>query len=184
MLVILDRDGVVNEDSDAYIKSLAEWIPLPGSIEAIARLSLCGFTVAIATNQSGLGRGLFGLDELEAIHQRIADLVEAAGGHLAGIFYCPHTPDDQCDCRKPKTGLIDAIERELDIPAAGAWFVGDNLRDLQAARAKRCRPLLVLTGKGEKTRAEIAGDPAWSDVRIYADLAAVANALIAETSPG
>jgi len=180
MLVILDRDGVINEDSDDYIKSLAEWRPLPGSIEAIARLSRCGFTVAVATNQSGLGRGLFGLDELEAIHGRINELVQAAGGELAGIFYCPHTPDDACDCRKPKAGLIDAIERELGVSARGAWFVGDSLRDLEAGRAKGCVPLLVLTGKGERTRAKIEGEPLWRDVRVFADLAAVATTLIAE----
>jgi len=183
MLVILDRDGVVNYDSDEYIKSLEEWQPLPGSIEAIARLSQCGFTVAIATNQSGLGRGLFELEDLEAIHHRINELAQAAGGELAGIFYCPHTPEDLCDCRKPKAGLIDAIERELGTPARGAWLVGDSLRDLEAGRAKGCQPVLVLTGKGERTREKIAGDAAWSDVRIYHDLAAAADALIMENFP-
>ena len=183
MLVILDRDGVINEDSDDYIKTLEEWRPLPGSIEAIARLSRCGFTVVVATNQSGLGRGLFELEDLEAMHQRLDELVGAAGGHLAGIFYCPHTPEDTCDCRKPKAGLIDAIERELGVSARGAWLVGDSQRDLEAGRAKGCVPLLVLTGKGERTRAKIEGSPAWSDVRVFKDLAEAANALIAEHCP-
>jgi D-glycero-D-manno-heptose 1,7-bisphosphate phosphatase len=178
MLVILDRDGVINEDSDDYIKSLAEWRPIPGSIDAIARLSRAGFTVAVATNQSGLARGLFDLDDLEAMHQRLNELVEAAGGKLAGIFYCPHHPDDQCDCRKPKPGLLDAIERELGQPIRGAWLIGDSRGDLEAARARDCVPTLVLTGKGARTREQLAVDPAWRELPVYADLAAAADALI------
>lgn len=184
MLVILDRDGVINEDSEHYIKTIEEWHPIAGSIDAIARLSRSGFQVAVATNQSGLGRGLFTLEDLEAMHHRLCDMVETAGGHVAGIFYCPHTPDDHCDCRKPKTGLLDAIERELDASAYGAWFIGDNFRDLQAARAKQCVPVLVLTGKGRDTQRQLADDPSgqWSDVRVFDDLAAAADALIAETT--
>jgi D-glycero-D-manno-heptose 1,7-bisphosphate phosphatase len=186
MLVILDRDGVINEDHDDFIKSLDEWIPLPGSIEAIARLSKHGFTVTVATNQSGLGRGKFTLDDLEAMHERLDELVEAEGGTIAGIFYCPHTPEDNCECRKPKGGLIDAIERELQVSARGAWLIGDALRDLQAALSRDCKPVLVLTGKGEKTRAEINAQPPepWRDLRIFPDLAAAATALIAETPQG
>lgn len=180
MLVILDRDGVINEDSDEYVKSLEEWHPLPGSIDAIARLSRHGFTVAVATNQSGLGRGLFALEDLEAMHERLNTLVQDAGGELAGIFYCPHTPDDDCDCRKPKPGLIDAIERELGLPARGAWLIGDTVRDLEAGLARGCVPVLVLTGKGAATRAKLAADDsgAWRELRVYADLAAAADALI------
>lgn len=180
MLVILDRDGVINADSDAYIKSLDEWQPLPGSIDAIARLSRHGFTVAVATNQSGLGRGLFTLDDLEAIHQQLRELVEDAGGEVAGIFYCPHTPEDDCDCRKPKAGLIDAIERELEETAHGAWLIGDSTRDLQAGLARGCIPVLVLTGKGAATRTKLMEQEGgeWRDLRIYADLAAAADALI------
>lgn len=179
MLVILDRDGVINEDSDAYVKSLEEWRPLPGSIDAIARLSRHGHTVAVATNQSGLGRGLFGLDDLEAMHDRLIELVHAAGGELAGIFYCPHTPEDDCDCRKPKAGLIDAIERELGVSARGAWLIGDSKRDLEAGLARGCVPVLVLTGKGAATRNKLATDDAWRDLRVYDDLAAAADALLA-----
>ncbi len=181
MLVILDRDGVINEDSDAYIKSLDEWHPLPGSIDAIARLSRHGFTVAVATNQSGLGRGLFTLDDLEAMHHRLNEMVETAGGHLAGIFYCPHLPQDHCDCRKPKPGLIEAIERELNQSAHGAWLIGDTQRDLEAGLSKGCVPVLVLTGKGTATRAAFHADSSgkWQGLRIYADLATAADALIA-----
>lgn len=184
MLVILDRDGVINEDSDDYIKSLAEWRPIPGSIEAIARLSRAGFAVAVATNQSGLARGLFDLDDLEAMHARLNELVEAEGGKLAGIFYCPHHPDDDCDCRKPKAGLLDAIARELGEPLAGAWFIGDSRGDLEAARERNCEPVLVLTGKGLRTREKLADEPEWRDLNAYPDLAAAADALIAHTGAG
>jgi D-glycero-D-manno-heptose 1,7-bisphosphate phosphatase len=181
MLVILDRDGVINEDSDDYIKSLDEWKPIPGSIEAIAALSRAGFSVVVATNQSGIGRGLFELEALEAMHQRLDELVEACDGRLAGIFYCPHHPDDDCDCRKPKTGLIDAIEAELGESALGAWFIGDSVSDLEAAEAKGCEPVLVLTGKGRRSRAGIGAGSHWQGVRIYPDLAAAAAALIQAT---
>ena len=181
MLVILDRDGVINQDSDEYIKSLEEWHPIPGSIDAIARLSKHGFTVAVATNQSGLGRGLFTLDDLEAMHHRLCEMVETAGGHVAGIFYCPHTPEDHCDCRKPKTGLIDAIEREFNTSAHGAWFIGDTQRDLEVAIKKSCVPILVRTGKGKKTEQKLTADISlqWHNVQIFDDLAAAASALIA-----
>lgn len=178
MLVILDRDGVINEDSDAFIKSLDEWRPLPGSIDAIARLSRAGFSVAVATNQSGLGRGLFTLDDLEAMHERLNTLVQEAGGEVAGIFYCPHLPDDGCDCRKPKAGLIDAIERELGESARGAWMIGDSQRDLEAGVARGCVPALVLTGKGAATRAKLAGDDAWRNLLVFEDLRAAADALL------
>lgn len=187
MLVILDRDGVINEDSDAFVKSLDEWHPIPGSIDAIARLSKHGFTVAVATNQSGLGRGLFTLDDLEAMHHRLCEMVETAGGHVAGIFYCPHTPEDQCDCRKPKAGLIDAIEREFNASAHSAWLIGDSLRDLEAGVKKGCVPILVRTGKGRGTEKKIAADISlqWRNLQIFDDLAAAASALIAaETTHG
>ena len=181
MLVILDRDGVINQDSDEYIKSLDEWHPIPGSIDAIARLSQHGFTVAVATNQSGLGRGLFTLDDLEAMHHRLCEMVESAGGHIAGIFYCPHTPEDHCNCRKPKSGLIDAIERELGTSARGAWIIGDTQRDLETGISKGCVPILVRTGKGKITEQKLAADASlpWHNVKIFDNLAAAASALIA-----
>lgn len=180
MHIILDRDGVINRDSDAYVKSLAEWQPLPGSIEALARLSAAGHRLVVATNQSGLGRGLFDLDELEAMHRRLNELVEAAGGELDGIFYCPHTPADQCGCRKPLPGLLDAISRELDWSLPNCVLVGDSRRDLEAGLARGCRPVLVRTGKGELTFAELENrpDPALKRLTVYADLAAFAEALL------
>lgn len=185
-LLILDRDGVINEDSDDYIRSLEQWHPVPGSIEAIARASKAGFRVAIATNQSGLSRGYFTLDDLEKIHQRLYDLVEQQGGNIAGIFYCPHLPNEGCNCRKPATGLLQAIESELEESPAGAWFIGDSLKDLQAARAYGCYPALVTTGKGQDTAAKLA-DPAVDlanpgKVPIFSNLTAAVDALLDEAS--
>lgn len=150
-LVILDRDGVINEDSDDYIKSPEEWHPVPGSIEAIAKLARAGFTIAVATNQSGVGRGYYSLETLAAMHTKMTDLVEQAGGHIACIRFCPHTPDDNCDCRKPKTGLVRQIESALSCTAEGAWFVGDTAKDMQVAQFCGCHPVLVKTGKGQRT---------------------------------
>jgi D-glycero-D-manno-heptose 1,7-bisphosphate phosphatase len=181
-LLILDRDGVINQDSDAYIRSMEDWIPIPGSIEAIARLSRAGFEVAIATNQSGLHRGYFDLDELESIHARMCQLVEEMGGRIAGIFYCPHMPDAGCACRKPATGLLESIERELCTSALGALFIGDSLKDLQAAQAYGCQPVLVRTGKGEQTLATLHGAcPGVDrplDIPVYSDLAEASRAIL------
>lgn len=150
-LVILDRDGVINEDSDAFVKSTDEFVLIDGSAEAIAHLSRHGFRVAIATNQSGLARGYFTLDDLEAMHAKLRTAVTAAGGDIAAIVYCPHGPDDDCQCRKPRPGLIEQIEQRLGVSAAGAPLVGDSLRDLQAGLARGCDPILVTTGKGAAT---------------------------------
>lgn len=178
-LVILDRDGVINVDSDDYIKSLAEWQPIPGSLEAVAKLSRAGFTVAVATNQSGLARGLFDLDDLEDIHGEMVDRVAELGGVIDGIFYCPHHPDDQCDCRKPMPGLITAIENELGLSAENAVFVGDSLKDLQAGMAKGCRPLLVKTGKGEQTLRQLP-ESLRAKLIVFEDLAAAADYIISD----
>ncbi|WP_210397949.1 D-glycero-beta-D-manno-heptose 1,7-bisphosphate 7-phosphatase [Motiliproteus sediminis] len=156
-LVILDRDGVINQDSDHYVKSVDEWIPIPGSTEAIARLSQAGYKVAIATNQSGLARGYFDQQQLDAMHAKMTALVEAAGGRIDGIFFCPHGPDDRCDCRKPLPGMIHQIEQAFDLSAERAYIVGDSLRDLQAGQACGCIPILVRTGKGERTLAKGEG---------------------------
>lgn len=184
-LLILDRDGVINEDSDDYIRSLADWRPLTGSMEAIAALSRAGYTIAIATNQSGLSRGYFSLDALEAIHAKLRAQVEELGGHIAGIFYCPHLPEEGCTCRKPATGLLQAMEAELGESAMGAIFVGDSLKDLQAARAAGCLPVLVRTGKGEATLAALQSGTTKLDdplnIPVYTDLAAAARAILLET---
>lgn len=184
-LVILDRDGVINEDSADHVKSVAEWIPLPGSIEAIARLSRAGYLVAVATNQSGLARGLFGLDELEAMNAKMVSLVGAEGGVIDGVFYCPHGPDDGCPCRKPAPGLLDAIASELGVELRGAPLVGDSLRDLQAGLARGCLPLLVRTGKGGDTELLLAGQPdaKLRSTPVFEDLAAAADFILAQEAP-
>ena len=173
-LLILDRDGVINYDSDAYIKSVAEWVPLPGSIEAIAQLSKAGWTVAIATNQSGIARGYYDIATLEAMHARLRALVAEQGGEVGLVVYCPHGPDEGCDCRKPKPGMLKIIAEHYKVPLAGIWFVGDSLGDLEAAKAVDSQPVLVKTGKGEKTQAKNLP----VGTLIFDDLAAVAAELI------
>lgn len=174
-LIILDRDGVINRDSDAFVKSPEEWVALPGSLEAIARLSQSGWTVAIATNQSGLARGLFDMNTLNAIHAKLHREAAALGGDVDAIFLCPHGPDDGCVCRKPLPGMMHDIARRYDISLAGVPAVGDSLRDLQASAQAGCTPWLVLTGNGEKTRAR-GGLPA--NTRICADLAEMVDLLL------
>jgi D-glycero-D-manno-heptose 1,7-bisphosphate phosphatase len=186
-LIILDRDGVINHDSPDYIKSAEEWIPIDGSIEAIARLNKAGFTVVVATNQAGLARGKFELDDLEAMHEKLTQLVEEKGAELAAIFYCPHHPDDKCKCRKPLPGMLDAIEAEFNTSVESCYFVGDSLRDLQAGIAKGCKPALVKTGNGETTlmqlqNAELADSVALSQVQVFDNLATAADFIIANTT--
>ena len=173
-LLLLDRDGVINHDSDQYIKSPAEWKPIKGSIEAIARLTQAGWRIVVATNQSGIARGLFDTSSLNAIHDAMHKAVIQAGGRIEAIFFCPHVADAGCECRKPKPGMLLEIERRLNIPLAGVPFVGDSLKDLQAAVAAGARPVLVLTGKGKKTH-EGGGLPEGTEV--FADLAAFAAQL-------
>jgi D-glycero-D-manno-heptose 1,7-bisphosphate phosphatase len=173
-LVILDRDGVINEDSDAYIKSVDEWIPIPASIEAIAQLSKAGWTVAVATNQSGIARGYYDLATLDAMHARLRALVAEQGGEVGLIVYCPHGPDQGCDCRKPKPGMLHTIARHYAVDLHGIWFVGDSKGDLEAAVAVDSQPVLVMTGKGQKTRST----PLPAGTLIFDDLAAVAAELI------
>ena len=154
-LIILDRDGVINHDSDQYIKSPEEWKPIRGSLEAIARLGQWGYRVVVATNQSGVGRGFFDMDTLNAIHEKMNKAVSQVGGRIDAVFYCTHTEADNCDCRKPKPGMLEEIALRYNTTLAGVPVIGDSLRDLQAALAAGAQPMLVLTGKGVKT----AGDP-------------------------
>ena len=168
-LVILDRDGVINHDSDSYIKSPDEWKPLRGSLEAIAKLTQSGYHVVVATNQSGIVRGLFEMAALNAIHDRMHRAVAQAGGRIDAVFYCPHGEEANCDCRKPKPGLLQEIGRRFNTLPKDVPVIGDALRDLHAAAAVAAQPILVLTGKGEKTRREGNLPPG---TRIYADLAA------------
>lgn len=153
-LVILDRDGVINFDSAQFIKSPEEWKPIPGSLEAIAKLKQNGYRVVVATNQSGLGRELFDMDTLNRIHQKMHKAVIALGGQIDAVFYCPHPADSKCECRKPKPGMFRRISETLNVDLANVPAIGDSLRDLQACAAAGCQPILVMTGKGEKTKAE------------------------------
>jgi len=174
-LVILDRDGVINQESEAFIKTPEEWVPLPGSLAAIARLYKNGYTVVVASNQSGIARHLLSLDTLAAIHGRMKREVEAAGGKVDSIFFCPHGPGDACDCRKPKPGLFKQIAKRYGVKLEGIPMIGDSERDLQAARAVGGRPMLVKTGNGLKTLDED------HDVEeSYDDLAAAAAQLVRE----
>ncbi|MGH8370191.1 MAG: D-glycero-beta-D-manno-heptose 1,7-bisphosphate 7-phosphatase [Gammaproteobacteria bacterium] len=177
-LVILDRDGVINQDSDAYIKSPAEWIPLPGSLDAIVRLNRGGFSVVVATNQAGIGRGLFDLNTLQNIHQKMIAALAALGGHLDGIFFCPHRPDEHCDCRKPEPGLLRQVAARFDTNLNAVPVIGDSLRDLRAAQAVDARPILVLSGNGRRTSKHLPEE--FRDIDIYPDLAAAATALLKE----
>lgn len=177
-LVILDRDGVINEDSDDYIKAPEEWLPIDGSAAAIARLNKAGCRVVVATNQSGVGRGYYSLDTLDAIHRKMRAHFAEAGACVEGIFFCPHAPDDGCDCRKPAPGLIDQIRDTLQTDVTGAWIVGDSLRDLECGVARGCRPVLVRTGKGERTLEK--GLPVTlGDVPVFDNLSAFVDAFLA-----
>lgn len=173
-LIVLDRDGVINYDSDAYIKTVDEWQPLPGAIAAIARLHQAGWTVAVATNQSGLARGYYDEAELHAMHDKMSALLAKQQADIGLIAFCPHGPNDGCDCRKPNTGLLLQIAEHYDSSLEGVWFVGDSLRDLQAAVAVGAQPVLVKTGKG----ADTARKDLPAGTLVFDDLAAVADALL------
>ncbi|MGD9592925.1 MAG: D-glycero-beta-D-manno-heptose 1,7-bisphosphate 7-phosphatase [Candidatus Berkiella sp.] len=176
-LIILDRDGVINEDSDEYIKSPQEWHPIPGSLEAIALLNQLGYTVSVATNQSGIARGYYSLETLMQIHQKMHNSVNALGGNIDSIFYCPHGPDDNCDCRKPKPGLLHQINSHYGISLENVPVIGDSWRDLQAAIAVKAKPFLVLTGKGLKTQQTHQDSLTKEHIRVFADLLSFANTI-------
>lgn len=175
-LIILDRDGVINHDSDAFIKSPDEWIPIKGSLEAIARLNQAGYRVVVATNQSGVARGLFDIQTLNAIHQKMHNAAQQVGADIDAVFFCPHSADDNCDCRKPKPGMFHEIAKRFNISLrGGVATVGDSLRDLQAGYVAGCAPFLVLTGKGEKTQAKGGLPPG---TLVYPDLSAVVDFIL------
>lgn len=175
-LAILDRDGVINFDSDQYIKTPAEWRPIPGSIEAIARLNQHGYRVAVATNQSGIGRGLFDMATLNAINDKMMEMVFRHGGRIDALFFCPHTAAEDCACRKPRTGMLEEIAARFHTELKGVPCVGDSLKDLQAAAAVGAQPILVLTGKGKQTREEAGLPPR---TLVYEDLAEASRQLVA-----
>ena len=175
-LIVLDRDGVINHDSPNFIKSPDEWRPIPGSLEAIARLNHAGFRVVIATNQSGIGRGLFDMGMLNSIHEKMHRVLAQAGGRFDAVFYCPHSGDSQCECRKPKAGMLQEIGVRFNIPMAGVPCVGDSERDLLAAQTVGAQPMLVLTGKGEQT---LRNGNFPRNTVIFPDLAFAVSALLA-----
>ena len=180
-LVILDRDGVINHDSDDYIKSPDEWQPLPGSLEAIARLCRADYTVVVATNQAGVGRGLFSQEMLIRIHRKMASSIRDKGGRLDSVFFCPHSPAEQCGCRKPKPGMLLEISDRLGIGLSGVPVVGDSLRDLEAAEAAGATPVLVKTGRGRLTQEKLSkGELSHTlgQTPVYADLAAFTDAVL------
>jgi len=180
-LVIVDRDGVINFDSDAYIKSVSEWVAIPGSLEALARLSRADYRVVVATNQSGIARGLYDMETLNRIHQKMAKALSEHGGQIDAIFFCPHGPEDGCDCRKPKPGLLHEISDRLKVELAGAPVVGDSLHDLECADATGALPVLVKTGKGPRTWPKLeAAQAAGSLLQtlVFDDLAAFAESLL------
>ena len=173
-LVILDRDGTINHDSDAHIKSPAEWRPLDGSLEAIARLVQADYKIVVATNQSGIARGLFDTTTLIAIHDVLQRALGQVGGRIDAFFFCPHAADSACECRKPKPGMLIAIAHRFNVSLGEVYMVGDALRDLQAAAAAGAKPVLVLTGKGKKTQKEGKLPPGTA---VFPDLAAFAQHL-------
>ena len=176
-LVILDRDGTINEDSPDFIKSVAEWKPIPGSIEAIARLSHAGFRVFVASNQSGIGRGLLDFDALFAIHDRLQRAVSEIGGHIDAIAFAPDHPDNATELRKPSPGMIKDLAKRLQVDLNKVPLIGDSLADVQAARAAGCQPILVRSGNGRATEKAHPRDLA--GVAVYDNLAEAATALIA-----
>ena len=177
-LVILDRDGVINQDSANFIKNPNEWIAIPSSLEAIALLNQSGFRVAVATNQSGIARGLFDMATLNAINDKMHRALAQLGGRIDAMFYCPHAADDHCTCRKPKTGMIEDISRRFSVDLSEVYAVGDSLRDLQAFSDAGCKPILVRSGKGEETLAAGNLPP---NTLIFADLNEAVQHIIAET---
>ena len=179
-LLILDRDGVINHESPDFIKSPDEWQPLKGSLEAIGRLSQAGYEIVIITNQSGIGRGLFSADMLGQIHVRMIDYVRQHGGKIHSILFCPHHPDDDCECRKPKTGLYQELADRLNISFSGVYSVGDSIRDLVAAREVGALPVLVKTGNGRKALRELtsSSDDALDEVVVFDNLGKFADALL------
>lgn len=177
-LIILDRDGVINEDSANYIKSPEEWVPIPGSLEAIARLCRAEFRIVIITNQSGIARGLFTLDTLNRIHTRMLEHIRQKGGEIDAIMICPHAPADNCDCRKPKPGMFLELAQRLKINLNGVPAIGDSLRDVEAAQAASASPILVKTGEGLRSIEASAKQGGLGSIPVFDDLAAFANDFI------
>jgi len=184
-LLLLDRDGVINFDSDHYIKSANEWQAIPGSLETIAKLNKISVDIIVVTNQSGLGRGLFDKNALDEIHEKMHQELSLLNGSIKDIFFCPHTPTDACNCRKPKTGLLEAIEKKYGVSLSGVPFIGDSRKDLQLAYEKSCLPILVKTGKGnDYFKTQFTSDPWHDQSLIFSTLNDAGNYLIRHTFNG
>jgi D-glycero-D-manno-heptose 1,7-bisphosphate phosphatase len=177
-VIVLDRDGVINAESADYVRDADEWHPLPGSLEAIARLHEAGYRVFVVTNQAGIGRGIMSEDAVLRVHARMREAVEQAGGVIAGIQYCPHSPDQGCECRKPRPGMLRKVEQELGCSLRDVPFVGDKISDIDAALAAGARPVLVLTGYGKGTLAKLRDAGRADDVMVYPDLAGFVSELL------
>jgi len=180
-LIILDRDGTINQASDEFVKSPEEWHPLPGALDAISRLNHAGFHVVLATNQSGLGRGLFDMAALNAVHAHMLKALAHLGGRIDAIFYCPHAAEEGCNCRKPAPGLLHQIEERYGLSLDGVPYVGDSLRDMQAAQAAGCAPHLVLTGRHAMVDRACLPPEFPANTFVHADLAAFADHLLGDT---
>ena len=176
-LIVLDRDGVINHDSDAYIKSADEWVPIDGSLEAIARLNHAGYVVVVASNQSGLARGYFDIEALSAMHQKMDEMLVKIGGQVDAVFYCPHGPDDGCECRKPKPGMLLEIGQRFNVPLKDVVFIGDSISDIKAASNARARAILVRTGKGVKAE-KIMQAECKEPIPVFDDLAAAVTEIL------
>jgi D-glycero-D-manno-heptose 1,7-bisphosphate phosphatase len=177
--IILDRDGVINHDSDVYIKSPDEWLPIPRSLEAVATLNRAGYRVLVATNQSGVARGFYSIDTLDQIHEKMMRELAAVGGYVDEIFFCPHHPDEKCACRKPQIGMVLAIQKKYNLNLADTFFIGDSYADMAGAIAAGCKPLLVLTGNGYLT---LAKHPDFENIPKFADLSAAVEYVLSQTS--
>jgi D-glycero-D-manno-heptose 1,7-bisphosphate phosphatase len=176
-LIILDRDGVINYESNDYIKSPDEWLPIPGSLVAIAQLNRAGYSVVIATNQSGVARGLYDLEMLSQIHEKLIRELASVGGYIEEIFFCPHHPDENCECRKPKLGMFRQIQKKYKVDLSDSFFIGDTWTDMQAAKAVPCKPILVLSGKGQQT---LAMHPELAAIPHFPDLAEAVHYVLAQ----
>jgi len=176
-VIVLDRDGVINHDSDAYIKSAEEWVPIEGSLEAISRLNHGGYTVIVASNQSGLARGYFDIESLSAMHRKMDALLSKLGGRVDAVFYCPHGPDDACDCRKPKPGMLLEIGQRFNVPLKEVIFIGDSVSDIKAASNAHAKAILVRTGKGIKAE-KILKAECKESIPVFDDLAAAVTAIL------
>jgi len=176
-LIVLDRDGVINHDSDEYIKSKEEWLPIDGSLEAIAKLNHSGYTVVVASNQSGLARGYFDIEALSSMHRKMDEMLEKIGGRVDAVFYCPHGPDDGCACRKPRPGMLLEIGQRFNVSLKDVTFIGDSISDIKAASNANAKAMLVRTGKGVKAE-KILQAECKSEIPIYDDLSAAVTAIL------